>query len=353
MALRKKKHNTKFNRKLPIEHTRFYPYMQKYLEWSAITGCSQDTIKRRDSALRRFINWCDERDIKHPSQVTKPIIDRYQRHLYYYRKKDGSPLGFSSQNVMLTPIKGFFKWLTKQNYIAYNPASEIELPKKERRLPRTILTTEEIESIMSQPDIETPEGIRNRAILETFYATGIRRKELTNLAIYDVDYKRQIVFIREGKGKQDRVIPIGERALNWIAKYQNDIRYQMESPLSGDALFLSDYGEPLNINHASKVVKDSMNKADVNYKGSCHLFRHAFATHMLENGADTRFIQAMLGHRDLNSTQIYTRVSVEKLRQIYQATHPANMGREPKPEPKQTELIKLEESARLEPQTRH
>lgn len=342
MALRKKRHNSRFNRKLPIEHTKFYPYFNKYIEWSAITGCSPDTIKRRDSALRRFITWCDEREINHPEQVTKPIVDRYQKHLYYYRKEDGTPLGFSSQNTMLTPIKGFFKYLTKENYLEYNPASEMELPRKERRLPRTILTIEEIERIMSEPDIETPEGIRDRAILETLYSTGLRRMELTNLKLYDIDGNRMILFIKEGKGKQDRVIPIGERAIKWILKYREDIRYMMEAPLSEDYLFLTDYGEPYNRSVLSKMVKGYMNKAEVNYQGSCHLFRHAMATHMLENGADIRFIQAMLGHGDLNSTQIYTRVSVEKLKEIYKATHPSNHGRKQEQEIDSKNIYQIE-----------
>ncbi len=323
MALRKKHYTKTINRKLPIEHTVFYKYLQRFHEWSAITGCSPDTIKRRDSALRRFIHWCDERDIEQPHEVTRAIIERYQRHLYYYRKQDGNPLSYSSQNVILSPLKTFFKWLTKQNYIEYNPASELELPRKSRGLPRTILTTEELESIINQPDISTDEGIRDRAILETFYSTGIRRMELTNLKIYDVDDKRMILFIKEGKGRKDRVIPIGARALQWITKYRIDIRYKLESPQSEDNLFLTDYGERYGRSNLGKMVKDHMIQAGINYEGSCHLFRHAMATHMLENGADIRFIQSMLGHSDINTTQIYTQVSIEKLKEIHRATHPA------------------------------
>jgi len=325
MALRRKKHNVRTRVKRVIEHNGFYPYFSRYLESNAVQGISVDTIKRRDSALRRFIAWCDERGLDDPREITKPILERYQRHLYYYRKSDGEPLSVGSQQVLLTPLKSFFKWLTQENYLLYNPASELVLPKKPKGLPRNILTTEEVMKILDQPDITQQEGVRDRALLEVLYSTGIRRSELTNLCECDIDHRRQTVFVKEGKHKKDRYLPLGARALQWIQTYQRDVREQLLIDHREPHLFLTDYGEPFKGSYLGHLVKGYIEQAGINTPGSCHLFRHAMATHMLENGADIRFIQTMLGHSDLSTTEIYTRVSIEKLRAIHAATHPATL----------------------------
>ena len=311
-----------------IEASGFYPYMRAFLEWGEVRGHSKDTHRRRHAALRRFIHWCDERDLKSPKEVTKPILERYQRHLYYYRKSDGQPLSHGSQLGMLTPLRAFFKWLARENHILYNPASELELPRKLRRLPKTILSLDELETIFNQTDIETDEGVRDRAIMELFYSTGMRRMELVKLTIYDIDPKRMIVMIREGKYGKDRYIPVGERALSWVEKYQNEVRPSLVVGHDDGTLFLTDKGQPFRRGALAGRVKRYIKKAGLEVQGSCHLFRHAMATHMLENGADVRFIQAMLGHEDLNTTQIYTQVSIKKLAEIHAATHPAKMQRD-------------------------
>ena len=325
MALRRKKHNVRTRVKRVIEHNGFYPYFSRYLESNAVQGISVDTIKRRDSALRRFIAWCDERGLDDPREITKPILERYQRHLYYYRKSDGEPLSVGSQQVLLTPLKSFFKWLTQENYLLYNPASELVLPKKPKGLPRSILSIDEVLHILEQPDITRAEGLRDRALLEVLYATGIRRSELINLCEHDIDSTRQSLLVKEGKHKKDRYLPLGARALQWIQTYQRDVREQLLIDHRETHLFLTDYGEPFKGSYLGHLVKGYIEQAGINTPGSCHLFRHAMATHMLENGADIRFIQTMLGHSDLSTTEIYTRVSIEKLRAIHAATHPATL----------------------------
>ena len=301
------------------------PYLDAHLEWLAVKGYADDTINRRDVGLRRFIEWTDERALTQPQDITKPILERYQRHLYYYRKPDGKPLTLGTQHSLLAPVKTFFKWLTQENHLLYNPASELMLPKQPKRLPLDILSVDEVESVLAMPDHTTPSGLRDRAILETLYSTGLRRMELPALKIHDIDLHRAIVVVREGKGRRDRVIPIGERALAWVEKYVTESRPKLLLHQHEEALFLNDYGEPLPRDMLARKVKHYMKQAGVKKTGSCHLFRHAMATHMLDNGADTRFIQAMLGHADLATTQIYTHVSIEKLREIHAATHPAKL----------------------------
>ncbi len=303
-------------------------YLNHHLEWMAVKAYSKDTINRRDNALKRFISWCDQRSISNPQDITKPILERYQRHLYYYRKIDGKALTLGTQHSLLAPIKTFFKWLTQENHLLYNPASELQLPRQPKRLPLDILSVDEVETLLNTPDHTTTEGLRDRAMLETLYSTGLRRMELPALKTYDIDLQRQIVIVREGKGKRDRVIPIGVRAQAWVEKYINESRPELLLNLHEETLFLNDHGEPISRDRLARIVKQYMKQAEIKKTGSCHLLRHAMATHMLDNGADTRFIQAMLGHADLATTQIYTHVSVEKLKQIHAATHPAKLTRD-------------------------
>jgi len=309
----------------PINHNGLFPYMQAFIEWSGVVGLTAQTLRTREDTLRRWILWCDERGLDHPNQITKPILERYQKYLHYYRKSNGDPLGVSTQQSMLMPLRAFFKWLCQQNHILYNPASELVLPKLPQGLPRAILSVEEVERVMSQPNTSTASGLRDRAILETFYSTGVRKSECAQLQLQDVDYQRGIVMVRQGKGNKDRVLPLGERLRYWLSRYILEVRDQFVVDMHDRSLFLTDYGEPWIKDRLRVMVKRYLYHAEIEKPGACHLFRHAMATHMLENGADIRFIQAMLGHADLSTTEIYTRVSVEKLREIHSATHPAKM----------------------------
>jgi integrase/recombinase XerD len=216
-----------------------------------------------------------------------------------------------------------FKWLTKQNYILYNPASDLDLPKATKRLPKHILTASDAETILNQPDTNKITGIRDRTIMEVLYSTGMRRMELVNLKTTDIDIDRGTVLVRHGKGDKDRMIPIGERAILWIEKYLNEVRPELVIGMSENILFLNTYGEEIGLTWLSRIVRNYIDKANINKTGSCHLFRHTMATLMLENGADIRYIQAMLGHAKLDTTQIYTQVSIQKLKDIHTATHPA------------------------------
>jgi len=307
----------------PIDHHRMTPYLKQFLESSAAGGLSPRTIEIRERMLTYFIHWCDERNLDQPQDITRPILERYRRYLFHYRKQDGGPLSFATQQQRLTPIKAFFKWLTQENYILYNPASELALPKVHRRLPKYILTAQEVEQILNQTALHGDLGIRDRAIIETLYSTGIRRSELIHLKLYDVDTKNGTLMVREGKGKKDRLLPLGERAGLWINHYLEGIRLQLVTGTDDGTLFLHEYGEAFHKNRLTDLVKKYIEQAGINKPGACHIFRHTMATLMLENGADIRFIQAMLGHSQLSTTEIYTQVSIKKLKEIHRLTHPA------------------------------
>jgi integrase/recombinase XerD len=301
-------------------------FVVRYLEWLRVHNYAEPTLENREVYLGYFVVWCVERGLSRPQEITKPILERYQRSLYHWRKKNGQPLTFRGQHARLVPIRGFFKWLTRQNHLLYNPASELELPRLEHRLPKHVLTIAEVEQVMRQVDLSDPMGVRDRAILETLYSTGMRRRELMGLQVFDLDRERGTVMIRQGKGKKDRMIPIGERALSWIDRYQKDVRPDLvvgRDPAIRSTLFLTHTGEAFTPNRLTQLVREYVQAADLGKSGSCHLFRHTMATLMLENGADIRYIQAMLGHAELSTTQIYTQVSIRKLKEIHTATHPA------------------------------
>jgi integrase/recombinase XerD len=267
------------------------------LEALRVKNYSERTIENRQSYLTFFIVWCEARSLARPQEVTKPILERYQRHLFHLRKENGKPLTFSAQLQRLTPLRAYFKWLTRQNVLLWNPASELELPRQEKRLPKHVLTIEESEQVLAQPDVRDPMGLRDRAILETLYSTGIRRMEVVNLTVYDLDMERGTLMVRQGKGKKDRMVPIGERAVAWLERYLNDTRPGLVVPPDDATFFLTSSGEPLSPSRLTQLVREYVDAAEIGKRGACHLFRHTMATLMLENGADIRYIQEMLGTR--------------------------------------------------------
>lgn len=298
---------------------------ESFCEWMAVHNYSPRTIHGRAVYLRYFVEWALERGIVRPMEVTKAIIERYQRHLHHHRKRDGHPMTSRSMAARLVPVKAFFKWAARHNRILYNPASEIELPRMEKRLPKNILNAAEVETILARCDLTDPLGLRDRAILETFYSTAMRRMELAGLHVQDLDHDRGTVMVRQGKGRKDRMIPIGERALGWIGRYLDEVRPLLVREPDDGTLFLTNLNEPFTPNRLTQLVREHITAADLGKTGSCHLLRHTCATLMLEGGADTRFIQQLLGHAELSTTQIYTQVSIRQLKQVHTACHPARL----------------------------
>jgi integrase/recombinase XerD len=295
--------------------------LDKYLQHLAVKGFSESTLRVRRVYMEMFLSWCRRTRITTPTQVTRTSLETYQRYLFQYRKKNGQPLAVASQHSRLAPLKVWFKWLAYRKYVVRDPAAELELPRVGYKLPN-VLNKEEAERVLSQPNGE-PLGIRDRAMLEMLYSSGLRRMELLHLKLYDVDQKHGLVTVREGKGKRDRVVPIGERALAWLDIYLNTLRPEIAKKPDDGVVFLTSNGVPFTPNHLSWLARQYVKSAAIGKNGACHIFRHTMATLMLEGGADIRYIQAMLGHVRLDTTQIYTHVSIRKLKQVHEATHPA------------------------------
>ena len=191
----------------------FRALAEAWLEHGRVANLSKWTTYNFEKDLRYFFVWCELRGLTRPQEVTRPILERYQRWLFHYRKSDGKPLTFHSQKKRLVAVQSFFRWLTRENHLLSNPAADLDLPRLEVRLPKHILTAAEVDRVMAVADVTKPRGLRDRAVLEVLYATGMRRAEVCALTLYDLDAERGVVTVRQGKGKKDRTVPIGERAL--------------------------------------------------------------------------------------------------------------------------------------------
>jgi integrase/recombinase XerD len=318
-------HKRTSGRRLPIAVSAMGRLMEVYLDALRARQYSDGTLATRATGLRAFAEWCEARGIVRPDEVTRPVVEQYQRWLFHHRRESGRPWSVTTQLGRLSAVRGFFGWLAKTNRIAFNPASDLDLPRRPQRLPRDELTAEEAERVLAQPDTRTALGLRDRAILEMLYTTGARRGELVGLDLGDLDAGRGLAMIREGKGRKDRMVPVGDRALAWVAKYLREARPSLTSESTRGPLFVTETGERLSTSWLTDLVRTYVERSGVAKVGACHLFRHTCATLMLEGGADIRFIQQLLGHAELSTTEIYTRVSIVKLKEIHRATHPARL----------------------------
>jgi integrase/recombinase XerD len=274
-------------------------------------------------AFKQFLAWADSRGLCRPEPFTRPLLEEYQLFLFHYRSpRTNQPLATNSQLARLGCIQRFFAWLCRSGVLMANPAADLDLPRKQARALPKSLSEPEITRLLALPELTSPFGLRDRVILELFYATGIRRAEMANLDTGDFDPTLQTLHIRRGKGGKDRVLPVGARAAEWLERYLAATRPLFAHHPAETALFLSGYGTRLTKAFLGTWVSRLMKQADVSKPGSCHLFRHSCATHMLEGGADIRYIQAMLGHARLDTTQIYTHVSIRALQEVHARSHP-------------------------------
>lgn len=295
-------------------------WIEKYLLYLADTrGFSKGTIYGQSRNLQRFASYLESAGFTE-SHVTQEIVESYALALHNYRRQDNTPYRPTTIRSLLSTLRQFFRYAYRQNWILINPARNLPLPRKGKLLPRVVFSEVEMEKILRQPDILTPYGLRDRAILETFYSTGMRKSEIINLHLNDIDFERGVVHIRAGKGMKDRVVPIGERAMQWIQKY---LAHKSVYRMPGiENLFVTNHGTPLARAWLGFRVVRYIEAADLGKMGGCHSFRHTCATLMLSRGASVRHVQEMLGHTNTETTQIYTRVTIPELREMFRRYHP-------------------------------
>jgi len=294
-----------------------------YFEDCAALGESTDTLKSKRVLLGYFVEWARGKSIEHLMGINLLVLEEYRRYLHSYRKRSGKPLDISTQYARLIAVTKFLKVMDYYGAIDGAFAKKFRLPRIPRRLPKDIPTVEDIERVLTQSLIMGRLGLRNRAIIEVFFATGIRRIELVNINIRDLDFQRQILTVREGKHKNDRNVPIAKRALDWVEKYIGEQRPKLASMASGEALFLTEAGNRVKPHKVTDMVAKCVSRSGIDKGGACHILRHATGTEMLRGGADIRVVQEMLGHSNIGSTQIYAHVTINDLNRVYYEAHPA------------------------------
>ena len=289
--------------------------LTKYFNYLLIErGVAQNTMESYGRDLRRFIFFVEKKEIKDIKEVTPEIIVEF---LTYIRDEG---LAANSMNRSLAALRGFYKYLLREKIITQNPLANIELAKVWMKLPETI-SKEEMKSILSQPGTQSVAAIRNTAMLELLYATGIRVSELINLNMNSVNWQVGFLIVM-GKGSKERIVPIGKIAYDCTRRYVDEVRPKLMQKKSTDVLFLNRFGKKFTRQGFWKIVVGYARQTGLQKKVYPHTFRHSFATHLLEGGADLRSVQVMLGHSDISTTQIYTHVTRERLREVHQKYHP-------------------------------
>ncbi|AXR60303.1 tyrosine-type recombinase/integrase [Leptospira mayottensis] len=304
----------------------FENYCYSYLERNRTgKGHSLSTLKNTHACLIDFFEWCALREIRYPNEVTLSLLERYRNQVVGLKNKyNGKELSNNNKHKRLASVREYFGWLARKRVLLVDPSLDWEIPRYvKRNIPHNVLSVEEAERILSVPDVKNVLGLRDRAMLEVVYSTGIRRMELGNLYVSDIDFFGRTVLVREGKGKKTRLIPISERALSWVRRYLERSRVALLRNTDEPHLFLGKSGKKLEHASITSLFAVFREAADVRKRQAVHIFRHTTATGMLDNGADIRHVQEMLGHETLSTTQIYTHVAIRKLKEVYDKTHPS------------------------------
>lgn len=294
-----------------------------YLNSLLVKDYSVHTIALKRRHLSIFQAWLDTSGIQNITQVNVNVFEQYMayiRHTLHAKKK--SKLAATTIRCRLTSVRVFLKFLTQRAIICHREVDKYELPSIGLPLPKPILSYDDVLCVLKQIPHTTIKGIRDRAIVECFYASGIRRGELVNLDLLDVDFSQRQLRITMGKGKKDRYVPFGKTAGKWLVKYLRDARPILSNLRSGNAFFINSLGTRFKPCLLSELMSKYIRKANINKSGACHQYRHAAATHMVDNDADIRHVQEFLGHASISTTQLYLHVSKAKLHSVYSKTHP-------------------------------
>lgn len=294
-----------------------------YLTWLKAMDRSPHTIRDAGYTLRNFVIHLAKENVHHIEDLTRTVIEDYQQELAFSLTAKGRPLTVRTQIKRLGVIKGLTRYLNDHDYMVHDPSSKIKLPKEPRRLPRSILTPSEVKKLMNTPDIRTDSGYRDLIILEILYDTAVRRSELAGIKVHDVDLDGGYILVC-GKGDKERVVPLSARVCELIKNYILAIRPDYIKEKDTGWLFMNDKGQQIHVHTVWMIVKKNAKKAHLNKNITTHTFRHTCVTHMLKNGAPIRHLQEMLGHESLESTQIYTRVTINDLKDIHAKYHPGD-----------------------------
>ena len=271
-------------------------------------GLSNNTVKAYEADISSFLQWLDNKDLKY-NNLKEQHINQYISFLFQRKMKS------ASVNRKISSIKSFYIFLVKRNFVKNSPLSDLVTPKKEKYLPES-MSEAEVDKLLNSPDVANKIENRDKAMIEMLYATGMRISELVNLKMTDVDMKRSVVKVF-GKGSKERLVPFGETALDSLRSYLND-----REQSSSKEIFLSNRGKKMTRVAFWQRVKVYLIRENLKNSISPHTLRHAFATHLLNRGADLRSVQLLLGHSDLSTTQIYTHIAKQRLSDVLKKHHP-------------------------------
>ncbi len=294
----------------------FARQLRRYFDHLRIErGVADNTLASYEFDLDEYFQFLSSRGIADAKAVTETHITEFLRALHQ--------LGISARSTarVISAIRGFHRFLLGEGTAGEDPTENIRPPKRAKALPE-VLSIAEIDEIFSQPEVSDKFGLRDRAVLETLYATGMRVSELINLKQRDINFEEGMVLVF-GKGSKERIVPIGRSARKWIQRYQHESRMKLaKKSKSLDALFLNVRGTKLGRMTVWKIIRRYAHASGIKKEVHPHTFRHSFATHLLEGGADLRVVQEMLGHADIATTQIYTHIDREYLKEVHRTFHP-------------------------------
>jgi integrase/recombinase XerD len=278
-------------------------------------GLSRNTLESYRRDLNKFADWLEKQRGCGLLAASHADIQGFLAHLM-----GGQKAKATSTSRAISSLKRLFRYLLRQNRIAADPTLQIATPKLPRSLPKS-LTEEDVELLLNAPDVDTPLGMRDRTMLEVLYASGLRVSELVSLSVAQVSLDMGVTRVM-GKGSKERLVPLGEESLDWVRKYLAEARPALLQGKLADALFVTQRGEAMTRQMFWYLIKKHARQGGLHKPLSPHTLRHAFATHLLNHGADLRVVQMLLGHSDISTTQIYTHVARERLKQLHATHHP-------------------------------
>jgi integrase/recombinase XerD len=278
-------------------------------------GLSRNTLESYRRDLSKFAAWLQTQRGVSILETTPADIQGFLAHLYTQQKAKAT-----STSRAISSLKRLFRYQLRQNKILTDPTLQIATPKLPRSLPKS-LTEEDVELLINAPDVNTPLGMRDRTMFEVLYATGLRVSELVSLSVAQVSLDMGVVRVM-GKGSKERLVPLGEEALDWLQKYLKEMRPVLLASRLSDAMFVTQRGEAMTRQMFWYLIKKHAKHGGIHKPLSPHTLRHAFATHLLNHGADLRVVQMLLGHSDISTTQIYTHVARERLKALHAKHHP-------------------------------
>ena len=294
----------------------------EYLKYLQALARSLYTVREVGYVLKRFVKFLETENVQDVEELSREIMEEYQQELAFSLSAKGRHLSIGTQVRTLCIVRSFSRFLRDSDYLVHDPGAKIRLPRQPKRLPRVILSQQETKELLAAPDCRTNTGYRDKVLLELLYDTAIRRFEIAGIKLSDIDLEAGYMRVL-GKGNKERVVPVSARVCQLLKNYLLAVRPELVKGDDPGFLFLNGTGERMHLHAIWLLVKRYAHKAKLKKNITTHTFRHTCVTHMLRNGAPIRHLQEMLGHESLESTQIYTHVTINDLKEVHAKYHPS------------------------------